>query len=344
MFKTFDDYRKAWGAAYTSDPAVPLNIDIELASLCNLACPFCFWGETDFNQEMQKHADDGKPKKRLMPRLLALKIIDEAAAMGVPALKFNWRGESTMHPDYSEILGHAARLRGHENPDLGLHELVGGNCGCPKAFHEILVNTNANCKDHAIDGLMAATKVMISLDSVVPETYAKMRVNGNLLRAIQVGNTLIRRGHPNLWFRRVITKANQGEPFKARVDEIFGGTGYQVSEHYCVDRSDDSKHESTANPAAYERQYCGYPSQRMMIGSDGTVYPCCADYDGTMPMGKYTGEGDGTLAMLWENAKFKSLRSELRCGTFKSAACANCTSWMAYKAPQRDHVQDVAIK
>lgn len=332
MFNTFSDYRKAWNGAYATDPAVPLNIDIELASLCNLACPFCFWGETDFNQEMAKHADDGKPKKRLMPTALALKLIDEAAAIGVPALKFNWRGESTMHPDYSKILKHAATKN-----------VAGPGGGCEPLFFDLLVNTNANCKDHAIGGLMAATKVMISLDSCVPETYAKMRVNGNLLRAIAVGKELIRRVHPNLWFRRVITKANQGEPFKARVDEIFGGTGYQVSEHYCVDRSDDSKHESTANPAAYERQYCGYPSQRMMIASDGTVYPCCVDYDGTMPMGKYTGAAGGTLLDIWNDLPFKKLRTELRAGEFVSPACKTCTSWMAYKASQRENVQDKAL-
>lgn len=317
MYKTYNGYREAWQNAYAEDPPIPLNVDIELASLCNLACPFCFWGESDFNKEMQKHADDGKPKKRLMPTEMALRLIDQCVEIGVPALKFNWRGESTLHPDYSKILQYAQS----------------------RAFHELLVNTNANCKDHAIDGLMAATKVMISLDSTIPDIYARMRVNGRLERAIEVGKELIRRKHSNLWIRRVITKDNAHEPFKENVDEIFGGEGYKVSEHHCVDRSSDSSHQ-TNNPDLYERIYCGYPSQRLMVASDGTCYPCCVDFDGTMPMGDINKE---TIAEIWNGDKFKALRAQLRNNQFASASCRSCTSWMSYKAPQREYVQDKSL-
>jgi hypothetical protein len=218
-YPTKELYRQAWADAHHTDPAVPLNVDIELASLCNLACPFCFWGEADFNTQMLAPAADGKAKKRLMPTELALRIIDEAAEIGVPALKFNWRGESTIHPDYSSILKYARALyRNGSRGDGGISKLS------RPAFHELLVNTNANCKDHAIEGLMAATKVMVSLDSTVPETYKVMRVNGSLDRATEVIRELIRRGHPNLWVRRVITTANQAEPFAQRVRDLFGPT------------------------------------------------------------------------------------------------------------------------
>jgi radical SAM protein with 4Fe4S-binding SPASM domain len=177
----------------------------------------------------------------------------------------------------------------------------------------------------------------------MPATYEKMRVNGRLYRALDVAQELIRRGHPDLWIRRVVTKDNQGEAFKAMVDERLGGRGYQVSEHFCVDRSTDSQHVATNNPEAYERTYCGYPSQRMMIASDGTVYPCCVDYDGTMPMGKYTGKPGGTLLDIWHGERFQVLRETLRRNAFASPACRSCTSWMAYRAPQRDNVQDKAL-
>lgn len=340
-YPTYDSYRKAWGDAYTQDPPVPLNVDIELASVCNLACPFCFWGESDFNEDMKQPASDGKPKKRLMPTEMAMSIIDQAAEIGVPALKFNWRGESTIHPDYSKILRYAANIW-HRHDGALVHRADPNNAieYVRPAFHDLLVNTNANCKDAALDGLMAATKVMISLDSTIPEIYAKMRVNGDLNRALDVARELIRRGHPNLWIRRVITKENAHEPFAENVHKILGGKGYKVSEHHCVDRSADSAHQ-TSNPDQYERTYCGYPSQRLMVASDGTCYPCCVDYDGKMPMGNIQQQ---PLGEIWMGERFRTLRSELRANIFKSEACKKCTSWMSYKAPQREMVQDREVK
>lgn len=362
MYPTYAAYREAWKNAYISDPPIPLNIDIELASVCNLSCPMCFYGEAEWNAEMSKPATDGKPKKRLMPTEMALSVIDQAAEIGVPALKFNWRGESTMHPDYSEILEYARswavmqKLVRNSNPYPSTLSSEFGEWkqmqmtlkpdGKPyvfrtrirQAFHEILVNTNANCKDHAIDGLMAATKCMVSLDSTIPEIYAVQRKGGRLERAIEVIKELIRRKHPNLWIRRVITKENSHESFKKRVDEIFGGTGYKVSEHHCMDRGDGI--HQTHNPEKYERTYCGYPSQRIMVASDGTCYPCCVDTDGTMSMGDFKKQN---LLEIWNGEHFKRLRIELRGNEFSSKICRKCESWMSYKSEFRNNVQDKEI-
>lgn len=321
-FNSREEYRAAWSLANLDDPAIPLNIDLELASICNLACPFCFYGEADWNAEMKRPAPDGKPKKRFMPATMANEIIDQAASMGVPALKMNWRGESTLHPEYHEILQYAAtRFR-------NIRE---------RAFFDILVNTNANCKDEAIKGLMYATKVMVSLDSTVPATYAKMRVNGDLDRAIYVTKELLKRGHGNVWVRRVVTTANQGEPFAQEVRRIFGPRVH-ISEHACFDRNATEHHQ--LNDPRFERTYCAYPSQRIMIASDGTAFPCCVDTDGTMPMGRFP---EQSLAEIWSGEPFKRLRAELRANIFTSKICRKCESWKAYKSPERDQVEDKEI-
>lgn len=336
QFQSFDSYRAAWDGAFTSDPAVPLNLDIELASVCNLACPFCFWGEGDFNEEMKKPADDGKPMKRLMPTLMAMELIDQAAKIGIPALKFNWRGESTIHPDYGLILNYASKKKSTTVvPDGTGQELEGF------AFQDILVNTNANCKDQAIDGLMAATKCMVSLDSMVPETYKKMRVNGDLGRAKEVIHELIRRKHPNLWVRRVMTKENANEPFAKQVREEFGPWP-KISEHACFDRNADEHHQVNDPVLWKDRTYCGYPSQRMMVASYGLAYPCCVDYDGTMVMGDLR---KSTILDVWHGEKFRNLRATLRSNDLANASktCQKCTSWMAYKSPNRELVKDKEV-
>ena len=336
MYNSKSAYRSAWDNAYTDDPSIPLNVDIELASICNLACPMCYYGEADFISEMKEEREwDGGKKRRFMPTEMAIKLIDECASIGVPALKMNFRGESTLHPDYSEILKYA-----RSRPDI---TDIGEMCrmgGVPRsAFHDLLVNTNANCNDKAIDGLMAATKVMVSLDSMVPETYAKMRVNGKLERALEVIDELRKRKHPDLWVRRVITSINKKEKFVESVKYRFGND-IKVSEHFSFDRNhyehlmiDDSEMKS------WDRQYCGYPSQRLIVTSNGKVMACCVAWRDETLVGYWP---DQSIMQIWNGQPIQSLRRILREGAYERAPtlCQNCTSFMSYKRKERDYVQD----
>lgn len=282
-----------------------------------------------------------------MPKEFAFRIIDQCAEIGVPALKFNWRGESTLHPDYSEILNYAkSKFRPIFSTELK-NETVPPWPGMPTAtepiFLEILANTNANCTDRAIDGLMACTKVMISLDSMVPETYAQMRVGGDLSKAKHTIWELVRRGHPNIWVRRVLSKVNHHEDFFGMVQKEWGAKVH-VSQHYCFDRNATKKHEISGcdHDQESKRKYCGYPSQRLVIASTGKAYPCCIDLHETMPVGDISKQ---SILEIWNGQPMSDLRERLKflkVGEW-SETCRNCESWMSYDAPQRDFVQDREI-
>ncbi len=330
-YETHADYRTAWENASLEDPLIPLNVDIELASTCNLRCPSCFIPDPKFEEFISQKSSDGRSLRRLMPKEMAFKIIDQCAEIGVPALKFNWRGESTLHPDYSEILKYAAYH--FSFPSMR-------NKPEPKEFMELLANTNANCSDHAIDGLMATTKCMVSLDSMNPETYKTMRVGGDLEKAKAVIWELVRRGHPNLWIRRVLTKVNAKEDFFEQVKKEWGNK-VKVSEHYCFDRNVQESHELSGcdHDENTKRKYCGYPSQRMVVTSRGFCYPCCIDLKETLFMGDINQQ---SLVEIWNGEKFKELRKNLRSlntGAW-SDTCKNCESWMSYDVLQRGFVQD----
>lgn len=329
MFKDFASYRRAWDTADQEDPPIPLNIDLEIASLCNLRCPFCFVPDPKFEEFIAQKADDGKPLRRVMPTSLAIAVIDQAAELGVPAIKLNWRGESTIAPNYTEIAEYALEKRRTIWPQA--------------PFFEILANTNANCPDKSIRGLMATTKVMISLDSMVPETYAQMRVGGKLERAKEVIWELVRRGHPNIWVRRVLTKLNAKEDFFGQVKKEWGEKVH-VSQHYCFDRNANQANEISGcdHDQAMPRRYCRYPSQRLLITSAGYAYPCCLDLHETMRVGDFNKD---TLAEIWTGEPLKKLRASLRANDVSkmTPTCQTCESWMAYDAPQRNFVQDIEI-
>lgn len=321
-FKTTGEYRRAWDAAYTTDPSVPLNIDIELASACNAACPFCLYGDSAWSSSMRQSDFDGRPRKRFMPTEMALAIIAEAHRLGVPALKFNFRGESTLHPDFSAVLNAAA--------------------SCAPAFHELLVNTNGNCPGRALDGLMRATKVMVSLDSFEPATYAKMRVGLRLGAAIETVNGLLERGHKNIWVRRVISKDNLGEDFVGEARRRWG-TAVHVSEHYAFDRNrEETKAVHGEAVGGWERTYCGYPSQRLVVTASGAMLLCCLMWEDEYLVGRFP---ERTIEEAWASPERAALVKALRANDLAAAPekCRNCTSFMAYKRPERDFVQDKNI-
>lgn len=352
MFRTRQEYREAWDRAFFEDPKVPLNVDIELASTCNAKCTFCLYGDRDWDQSMLQPDWDGRKKRRLMPKEIALRIIDECAEIGVPALKFNFRGESVLHPDYGEIVEHARRTHVCDpGPLSGEREVIssaGKHWGAEgyhgPAFFDLLANTNGNIPDanwdSAIRGLMACTKVMISLDSMDPETYPKIRVGLSLDRAKRTIDELVCRKHPDLWVRRVICKANKHEDFvgavKARWPE-----GVKVSEHFAFDRNHYQEQELTGeDPSNWERNYCGYPSQRCVVEASGRYVACCISWEGEVspPSMHYP---ETSIMEYWNSEWRRNLASELRRNEIRNPKCLNCTSFLAYKRPERAFVQDV---
>lgn len=318
MYATHEEYRAAWDAAYKNDPPIPLNLDIELASTCNAKCTFCLYGDRDWSQGMKEKDWDGKTKKRFMPTDMALRLIDEAAEIGIPALKMNFRGESTLHKDYSSIMLRA-RL-------------------AEPSFKEVLVNTNGDCPNQSIFGLMQATKVMVSLDSMNPETYKKVRVGLNLQNAINTIDVLVLRGHKNIWVRRVVCNSNREEDFVGAVRDRWP-QGVKVSEHYAFDRSHYAKEEiGGEDHTKWERQFCGYPSQRIVVEASGRYSACCIAWEGELSGGTYP---KMSLMEYWNSPWRTQLASGLRKNKMDNAKCKACTSFMAFKRPEREKVQDV---
>lgn len=315
-FTTKDEYRKAWDEAYTTDPRVPLNLDLELASLCRLRCPFCFWGDEKYQESMRSADYDGGPMKRFMDVDLATRLIDEAAALGIPAIKFHGRGDGIHHPNYSRIIRYA-REKG--------------------AFLDLLVNTHGHATEDKLDGLMCADKVMISLDSTEPERYARMRVGGDMKNVLWTVGELIKRGHKNVWVRRVITAENKGEDFVGRCAAMWGAS-VRVSEHFAFPGRNEEYTDAAMSPATWKRTYCGYPSTRIMVTASGLALPCCVDWRQEMVVGNVHKQ---SLGEIWAGEPLADLRANLRAGVLKSSACRSCTSFQAYARPERQFVQDV---
>ena len=118
---------------------IPLCIDLEVAAVCDLACPHCY---------RQYIATPDK----IMKADLVYKLIDQAADIKVPSMKFNWRGEPLLHPELPKFIKYAKQ----------------------KGILETIINTNATMLNEKVANNLIDSGLDIciySFDGGTKETY-----------------------------------------------------------------------------------------------------------------------------------------------------------------------------
>ncbi len=153
--KKYKSYRKSWTEIsknyeiksnfdeHLNSVHDPLSIDIETASVCDLACPHC-------SREYIITPD------KIMDFELYKKIIEEISKQNVPSIKLNWRGEPLLNPRIHELVDYAKQ----------------------KGILEVSINTNAVTLDEKkskkiIDSGLDV--IIFSFDGGSKSTYEKLR-------------------------------------------------------------------------------------------------------------------------------------------------------------------------
>ena len=152
-----------------------------------------------------------------MNKKLAFKLIDQAAELKVPSMKFNWRGEPLLNPSIYEIIDYAKS----------------------KGILETIINTNATELDEEASKkiINSGLDIMIySFDGGTKSSYEKMRpgrfkentfnkVIENIRKFSEVKNKLNAK-FPRTKIQMVLTKDTRNEQnkffelFKDIVDDV----------------------------------------------------------------------------------------------------------------------------
>ena len=156
LIENYSLYRKNWkdqplnsfhqklhGDKFEKNNKSPLCFDLEVASVCDLACGFCY-------RQYVSTPD------KIMKKDLAFKLIDQAAELNVPSMKFNWRGEPLLNPKLPAIIDYAKK----------------------RGILETIINTNATKLDEKMSKeiINSGLDIMIySFDGGTKEIYEKMR-------------------------------------------------------------------------------------------------------------------------------------------------------------------------
>lgn len=284
-------YRKSWKAQpeeYISKQkdlmdVPPLCVDIETASICDLACPFCY------------RSFIATPDK-VMDFDFGISLIDQIANLKVPSMKFNWRGEPLLHPKLEELISYA-KLNG---------------------IIETLINTNATKlnekRAHKIinSGL---DHLIYSFDGGSKDSYEKNRpgrfsnnsfeqVYANIKGFKRIRDSIGSK-FPRTKIQMILTEETYKEQqsflelFWDYVDEVtvtqYSERGGGLSDLTSIDRDKVVNKATNLGYKSFEklnymktgsgeffisqgRKPCEQPFQRLLITYDGRVSMCCYDW------------------------------------------------------------------
>lgn len=281
---------KLYGQNFRNKNKTPLCFDIEVASICDLACAFCY---------RQYIATPDK----IMKKELAFKLIDQASKLNIPSIKFNWRGEPLLNPKLPEIIDYAKK----------------------KGVLETIINTNATKLDESMSEkiIKSGLDIMIySFDGGTKNIYEKMRpgrfeknnfdnIYKNILNFSKIRKKL-NSPFPRTRIQMILTdETRKGQEeyyklFKNIVDEVSvkqyterGGNLNDLKEKFegeLKERKEDLI-EKYGNEAVLmkdsknnifisnERLPCEQPFQRLLTTYDGKVGMCCYDWGATHTVG-----------------------------------------------------------
>lgn len=305
--RNFESYRHNWRhlpeqviqrASVAGENVLPLRyaplcVDIEVSSLCDLACPFCY----------RQHI--ATPDK-IMKKDLFRKTIDQCAELHVPSVKLNWRGEPLLHPALPELIAYAKS----------------------KGILEVLINTNATglSAKKSRELIEAGLDVLIySFDGGTATTYNRMRpgrfrentfekVYGNITAFSRTRKEL-GASFPRTRIQMIVTRETRGEIdnfyslFQTVVDDVsikaYSERGGDLSRVAPTIVRRVEKHFSRKGVANFSfdpcklwmtdgsdhlmyatgRLPCQQLLQRLIVTYDGHVHMCCYDWGGLHTIG-----------------------------------------------------------
>ncbi|TAJ10920.1 MAG: radical SAM protein [Nitrospirae bacterium] len=301
----YAEYRRKW-ETYPKNRIVsdfPINVDLELASMCNLRCPMC---HTVYIEHPSYPAFVQQDATRLMPFDTFRRAIDEGVGYeDFSAIKLNFRGESTLHPKIDEFIRYAKE----------------------RGVLDILLNTNGNYPPELNEKLVDAglSDIAFSFDALTPDTYKKVRVGGDFFLAMSNAMQMLRhRDRLRVRVSFVHQKANTHEKdafvkfwTDMGADRILVSDVYNPAE---LIRKDMLVKQYTKP----ERFTCPQLWQRLMVLDNGDVYPCCHAFEEPDDL-KLGNINETPLIKIWRGEKLEQLRETHANGDYRQIrTCATC--------------------
>lgn len=303
----------AYGFGGRLSAAFPSQVIIDVTELCNLSCTHC--PHPDFKRSSFYAG-------RSLSLELSAKAVTEVATSGkgvVQYVRFASDGEPLLNKSIYPMLDDAVRRSGT------FVSLTANGTLLTDARIEQLIATGV----HLVD---------ISIDAFSPETYAAIRVRGDL--HVTRGNT-----------ERLLQRVREtGSPMRIAVSYIEQpGNAHETAdfERYWQDAGAHSVairrlHSASGavisvadvmrkKVAAQDRRPCVYPWERVVVTPRATLAFCPSDWTGGSSLVDYH---TTTIAELWHSRQYAALRRAHLANDFSAHGfCGQCPDWQETRWP-----------
>jgi MoaA/NifB/PqqE/SkfB family radical SAM enzyme len=302
-----------FGGRLTAD--FPSQIIMDITEVCNLACTHC--PHPDFAKS--EHYDG-----RYLNPDLNEKMIEEVRKHGqgkTQYIRYTSNGEPLVHPNGYEMIQSAV-------DHSGVYVTMTTN---GKIMNEKRTQKLLESGVHLID---------ISIDAFKPETYAKIRVKGNL--DVTRGNVL----RLLEWVRESKSKTKVvvsfvEQPQNTNEVQDFERYWKDAGANYVVIRRLHSHSGAVINVADISRKKqqtvarrpCLYPWERITINARGDLAFCPSDW----VHGSYVADyRKTTIFETWQGEFYQGLRKAHLSNNYSNHGfCGNCPDWESTRWPHQ---------
>nr|WP_295941666.1 radical SAM protein [uncultured Acidovorax sp.] len=300
-----------FGGRLTAD--FPSQILMDITEVCNLACTHC------------PHPDFAKSEHyagRHLDPALNEKMIEEVRQHGqglTQYIRYASNGEPLVHPNGYDMIQAAV-------DHSGVYVTLTTN---GKIMNEKRTQRLLESGVHLID---------ISIDAFKPETYAKIRVKGNLVVTQENVLRLLR------WVRESKAKTKVVVSFVEQpqnAQEVADFERYWKDQgadfvvirrlHSCSGAVQELADMRRTALSTTKRRPCLYPWERVVINARGDLAFCPSDW----VHGSYVADyRNTTINSEWQGEFYKALRQAHLTNEYsKHAFCGNCPDWSATRWP-----------
>lgn len=291
----------------------PSQVIADTTELCNLACIHC--AHPAFKKSSYYSG------RSLRPELNA-KMVDEVRDHGKGAtqyIRYTSEGEPLLDGNIYEMLAYAAR-----NSGVTVTLTTNGTLMNEKRTEQLLATGV-----HVID---------ISIDAFTPETYRKIRVNGDLEQTrANVLRLLQQARQPAIETKVVVSYIEQpGNVQETRAFEQFWkdqGADYVVVRrlHSNAGNIGEIADRMRKENAAESRYPCVYPWERVVLNPRGFLSFCPADWTRGSTFIDYR---TTTIHETWQGEFYRNLREAHLANQFNNHSfCGQCPDWKATRWP-----------